>query len=170
MAEGKESLEFLDTLYELAQTDDSCTKDKRDVCSRCWYKLVANSSSVSACTAHNQHDDLTMLFYFAECAQETAKRSTKPNRSFQALLSLQIDHPSEDSGRMRTLRNRAAVQTWTTVRTVVLDTIKSNTHRCLRVQLHVHLYYIFLLHFHFGAGLETHTCELAKCTLKFQFC
>ena len=46
--------------------------------------------------------------------EETAKRATKPNRAYQARFSLEIDrfdHPSEDSGRIRTLRSRAAVQT-----------------------------------------------------------
>ena len=66
--------------------------------------------------------------------EETAKRATKPNRAYQARSSLEInrfDHPSEDSGRMRTLRSRAAVQTWTSVRRNVVDTIKSNTRRCV---------------------------------------
>ena len=43
----------------------------------------------------------------AEQVEETVKRATKPNRAFQACSSLEIDrfdHPSEDSGRMRTLR------------------------------------------------------------------
>ena len=50
----------------------------------------------------------------ASQVEEKAKRATKPNRAYQALSSLEIDrfdHPIEDSGRMRTLRSRAAVKT-----------------------------------------------------------
>ena len=68
--------------------------------------------------------------------EETAKRATKPNRAFQARSSLEIDrfdHQSENSGRMRTLRGRASIQTWTSLRSNVVDTKKSNTHRCVYV-------------------------------------
>ena len=59
---------------------------------------------------------------------ETTKRSFKPNRSFGLKID-RFDHPSQDSGRMKTLRNCATIQTWTSVCTIVVDTIKSNTRR-----------------------------------------